>query len=95
MKVDQIRKKIAFTLICRNRTTGGTPFTPLQVRRSTNRKIGNRTPNRASAGYHQNLVAISHAVLALISAAFVGSNRASRLWSHDSINSAMIVARPS
>src|SRR5205823_9932167 len=41
------------------------------------------------------LVAIDRAVLALILAALVRPNRASRLWSHDSINAAVVVSRPS
>src|SRR6266568_6097569 len=44
---------------------------------------------------HQNLVAIDRAVIALIVAAFVRPNRASRLWSHDSINAAVVVSRAS
>jgi len=47
------------------------------------------------ADCHQNLVAIDHAVLALIMAAFVRPNRPSRSWSHDSINIAVIVSCPS
>src|SRR6266478_3544433 len=44
---------------------------------------------------HQNLAAIDRAVLALIVAAFVRPNRTSRLWSHDSINAAVVVSRAS
>src|SRR6266480_991799 len=81
--------------MCRNRTTGGSPFTPLRVRRSTNRKIDNRMPDQPGPIVHQNLVAIDRAVLALIVAAFVRPNRTSRLWSHDSINAAVVVSRAS
>src|SRR5438309_4896780 len=52
-------------------------------------------PDQPGPIVHQNLVAIDRAVLALIVAAFVRPNRASRLWSHDSINAAVVVPRGS
>src|SRR6266480_1684696 len=52
-------------------------------------------PDQPGPIVHQNLVAIDRAVLALIVAAFVRPNRTSRLWSHDSINAAVVVSRAS